>query len=403
MSPRLGIKRNRRVRIASGLIVGGLLSVASGVTLSAGAGVADPGPVSVSVSGSLTITIPDAPEPPVNPPTVGIIPVQDPNGPVPAAGPALVGTVASDGTLAFPQANVNFRPQSPVILVPVSITFAAAGPWSGAIDPDTGKVEVEGDMTVFISALGIVVNCPLGPIPFSLSTENAGGVGYNPATGTATVIQEEFDAPPVESGACVGWDTINGFLGTAVGGPVIMTLTFSPILEAATTTTTEAPTTTLAPTTTTSQPEATTTTTEPDPTTTTLAPTTTTTTTTTTVAPTTTTVAPTTTTTTTTTVAPTTTTTVAPTTTTTRPGSTTTVAVAATTTTAPKTTTTAPSVFGALPTTGGDDDVDQVGNTAVLPRTGSSMSMPLLFAGFGLIGAGAVLLLARRRAPVSGR
>jgi len=94
--------------------------------------------------------------------------------------------------------------------------------------------------------------------------------------------------------------------------------------------------------------------------------------------------------TTTTTTAPTPTTTVAPTTTTVAPTTTTTL-VSPTTVTQETTTTSSPLVTTPGPTAGAAEA------SQGLPRTGSGTSLPLLFAGIGLIVGGGILLIAARR------
>lgn len=403
MSPRLGMKR-RRARLANALMAGGLIAVAAGLASGADA---------VVVANTCDAFALDAAGVPGATPLAENVPL-DANVP-PLDGPSQV----FEGTLF----DVTGTPVNTVIPAQLDVMIGTLPVTVDVIETKNITLDIEitgaaGFGTPVFSGgnvLGATATIVSGNILRIVLPGSTTGSAF-PVTGDAYFPGgSNFDSPeitlPITAGAA----------GTTILGSLVdfsidaRTLAFGSIItnsrqlcdpgpnnlgevdvvaEPATTTTEEPPTTT-APTTTAPPTSAPPTTAPPTTAPTTTAPTTT-------VPPTT---APTTTPPTAppTTVPPTTAppTTPAPTTTvavlgttTTKPATSTTLAAAGTTTTTKAATaTTAGSQTQATSTGSGTS-----GGTVTLPRTGSSMSIPLLVVGLALFGVGAVMTFARRRA-----
>ncbi len=217
----LGTKPRNRARFAAAMIAAGLIAV-TGSALQAGAVVGPAGPVTVTLSnGTLTTT-------------AGAF------GPISGS---MTGTVDAAGNLTFPQAGTTF-PAFGITTstgVAVGITPVAASAFTGTIDTDTGAVVLSGQLTTLLKVDPLLATaCPLGPIAISFRTSEPGGVPYNPATGTATLGDDDFAIPAIDLAApdCgpAGAAILNAQLTLPNANAdhslkIVQTMTFSPILD----------------------------------------------------------------------------------------------------------------------------------------------------------------------------
>jgi hypothetical protein len=171
------------------------------------------------------------------------------------------GTVTAAGVLTFPQANIAFKDVSltvnvtnpPVGPVPATIGFKAASSFTGTINPTTGAVSLKGSLKVLFSALGVLNDCPIGPVTVTLKT-SPGGVKYSHTSGHATLFASGFNVPaiPNGTGGCGGFEaSVNDALHLPSTTQTLrVDLQFTPVLHGVTTTpTTQAPGTSVDPTT----------------------------------------------------------------------------------------------------------------------------------------------------------
>ncbi len=134
----------------------------------------------------------------------------------PIAG-SLTGTIDGSGNLTFPQSGIHFDALDGTIVVPVHLETQATGDWTGHLDTSTGEVTLSGPIEIVaaISSLG-VTGCPLGPYTLNSSTSQSGGVAFDGATKTATVVDSTYSVPaiPDPTSGCGGQEgTINAALG----------------------------------------------------------------------------------------------------------------------------------------------------------------------------------------------
>jgi hypothetical protein len=174
---------------------------------------------------------------------------------------AVSGTVTAVGVLTFPQANFAFKDVNltvnvtnpPVGPVAATIGFKAASSFTGTINPTTGAVSLKGSFKVLFSALGVLKDCPIGPVTMTLKT-SPGGVKYSHTTGRATLYASGFNVPaiPNGTGGCAGFEaSVNDALHLPSTAQTLrVDLQFIPVLHGVTTTpTTQSPASTVDPTT----------------------------------------------------------------------------------------------------------------------------------------------------------
>jgi hypothetical protein len=206
----------RRVRRRVGL-AGMLVAAVVGVWAWPAAGDITPaGPVAVSwATGTFTLTVQGAP--------------QTLSGFTGSA----TGTVSAAGILQFPASGITLDPISTTIVLPVTLTTEATGPWTGTIDPVNGTATMTGQLRTLVSSPGLLDNCPVGPFTVQLSATNTGGVAYSETAGTATLTDSTFVIPLIPPGApgCGAIeDAINTALGLPTTGAISFSVTFDPIL-----------------------------------------------------------------------------------------------------------------------------------------------------------------------------
>ncbi len=241
----------RVVALAGTALVAAAVGIPLGMQSASAAIVGNPGNVKVSMSADLHTAAAD-----VNNVTT-VSPVS--------------GTVTAAGVLTFPQANIAFKDVSltvnvtnpPVGPVAATIGFKAASSFTGTINPTTGAVSLKGSFKVLFSALGVLKDCPIGPVTITMKT-SPGGVKYSHTTGRATLFASGFNVPsiPNGTGGCAGFEaSVNDALHLPSTSQTLrVDLQFTPVLHGVTTTpTTQAPASTIEPTTATTEMSSTTT------------------------------------------------------------------------------------------------------------------------------------------------
>ncbi|HET9729749.1 MAG TPA: Calx-beta domain-containing protein, partial [Acidimicrobiia bacterium] len=181
--------------------------------------VTNPGPVSIHFAGQLTVTIAGSP----------VV--------IPGVTGDATGSIASDGTITLPQANVTFPPLPVLLLNAISTTVntTAAADWTSSLDPDTGAMTLTAPLiaTIDLSALGFGSACPLGPVTLALTTGTSGartGTGYKATTGTAELVDGGFIVPAVPTNPappnCAGAASLDSLGQLPAGGVADFTATF---------------------------------------------------------------------------------------------------------------------------------------------------------------------------------
>jgi hypothetical protein len=222
---RLGGAARRKVAIACAGAVA--LGAAGMIAAGAATTVRNPGNIHVNMNASLHTVAADV---------AGITLFE----PAPA-------TVTAGGALTIPQAGLRFNDvdvrvhvtDPPVGDVKVTIGFAATSAFTGNINLSSGSVSLNGSVKVLFSALGVLKDCPIGPVAVALKT-SPGGVAYSAANGRATVFGRGFTVPsvPAHTAGCANFeDLINKNLGLPSTAQTLrVALEFSPVLRAPTTT-----------------------------------------------------------------------------------------------------------------------------------------------------------------------
>jgi LPXTG-motif cell wall-anchored protein len=210
-----------RGALAGVTLATGLTAVAIGWA-PAGASVKDPGPVTVDFTATIVTADPAVPD--------LVLPG------------SATGTVDGSGNLAFPAAGFTMGSSSITTSgVTIAIQPEVTGTFTGTINPQSGVVSLTGSLRALLSnqALGLT-NCPLGPFTLDLSTANAGGAAYSKATGAATITDPQFQLDPIALNTAGCNNAITGILNggppglgplpRADAGPIVMAVTFSPVL-----------------------------------------------------------------------------------------------------------------------------------------------------------------------------
>jgi hypothetical protein len=194
------------------------LGVCAAALLSSSAAIADtvdqPGPISGTIDDGSSIKVGTV----VNP--VGGI-----------ANPSTIsGTVDANGNLSFPVSGVQIAPtQMTVNGLSLTTKISAMRDGIGTIDPLTGELHLSFALKVAISGVPFAPNCFIPQTNVVLSTTNAGGAAYDPATGKATVADGAFSVPAAQGcGFLTG--LVNAQLGlpSSSGNLAVLKITVSP-------------------------------------------------------------------------------------------------------------------------------------------------------------------------------
>ena len=149
------------------------------------------------------------------------------------------GTVAANGAVNVPQANIIFPPIDPIAgpLGNINVTIVPKGPATGNINPMTGIGTLSVSIKVNLSGGGLSGDCRIDPINLVLSTQTAGGVAYNASAGTLTLADQTFSVPGAQ-GCSYILGNANGLVNDNAGIPspsgnnfAILGASASPIIQ----------------------------------------------------------------------------------------------------------------------------------------------------------------------------
>jgi hypothetical protein len=182
-------------------------------------------------------------------------------GPITTSSPS-AGTISNTGALTIPAANIKFGARHveadlDIVGDTQTVSYKAASPFTGTVNPTTGVVTLTGKLNIVFSASGgddlvddndkpYSIKCTSPAFTVALSTAN-GGTPYSQATGKATVASTGLDIAelPTNAVGCGGWEDDVNFgldLPASSSDPVAwqthltVGLTFSPVIHGPTTT-----------------------------------------------------------------------------------------------------------------------------------------------------------------------
>src|SRR5262245_32891020 len=144
----------------------------------------------------------------------------------------LTGTVDAHGTLAFPVSAVRIAPTKMTVSgFSLTTTITALRDGIGTINPVTGDIHLAFSLNVAIAGVPFASNCHIPRTDVVLSTTNAGGVAYDPATGLATVTDSAFTVPAAQDcGFLTGLINAQSGLPSSTGNLAILKITVIPAI-----------------------------------------------------------------------------------------------------------------------------------------------------------------------------
>lgn len=191
--------RSRLARFASLLGSSTLALTVTGLALAAAARVGNPGPVSWTLDHGSELKL--GAQAPV---ALGANPPSSFNG-----------TVDDAGNVVLPASAMRLEP---IAVNAMGMAFTAQliplADGTGTVDPATGKTTVNGRFKVKIAGSVLSGGCAVPEVEAHLSTDTAGGVPYDQATGRATLVANDFPVP-----AATGCGFFGGTLNRQLGLP----------------------------------------------------------------------------------------------------------------------------------------------------------------------------------------
>lgn len=108
------------------------------------------------------------------------------------------GSVTEDGAITFPASGIKLAPSSVTFSgISFTVNLSPIGDATATVNPETGVVTTHATFKVAIngSILFFPKTCVIPTLVVNASTTTAGGVPYDPATGTAVLVDDQLAIP----------------------------------------------------------------------------------------------------------------------------------------------------------------------------------------------------------------